>query len=191
MKAKKLTTAEKIRRALAADPTASTNDIAKKFGVRYQTVWTIRKNMAPKKITLTKTQAAVANKLGITTKMLALQELKKIKGLTAARRAEIERQIKAEAENTAPVVGTGNEYEQKDGKWQAVEPVKADNVNHPAHYKVGGIETIDFIEAKSLSYHLGNAVKYITRADHKGNRLEDLQKARWYLDREISKTQGA
>ena len=64
---------------------------------------------------------------------------------------------------------------------------KADNVNHPAHYKVGGIETIDFIEAKQLSYHLGNVVKYIARADSKGNREEDLLKARWYLNREIAK----
>ena len=61
----------------------------------------------------------------------------------------------------------------------------ADNVNHPAHYKVGGIETIDFIEAKKLSYNLGNVVKYITRADHKGNRKEDLLKAQWYLAREL------
>jgi hypothetical protein len=64
---------------------------------------------------------------------------------------------------------------------------KADNVNHPPHYKVGGIETIDFIEAKSLNYHLGNVIKYVTRADHKGDRLENLEKARWYLEREISK----
>lgn len=63
----------------------------------------------------------------------------------------------------------------------------ADNVNHPAHYKTGGIETIDFIEAKGLDYHLGNVVKYITRADHKGNRKEDLLKAQWYLNRAISK----
>jgi hypothetical protein len=64
---------------------------------------------------------------------------------------------------------------------------KADNVNHPSHYKTGGIETIDFIEAKKLDYHLGNVVKYITRADLKGNKLEDLQKAQWYLNRAISK----
>lgn len=61
-----------------------------------------------------------------------------------------------------------------------------DNVNHPPHYKVGGIETIDFIEAKSLSYNLGNVVKYLTRADYKGNKLEDLKKAQWYLNREVS-----
>jgi hypothetical protein len=61
-----------------------------------------------------------------------------------------------------------------------------DNVNHPAHYKTGGIETIDFIEAKNLSYNLGNVVKYITRADYKGNKIEDLKKAQWYLNREVS-----
>ena len=65
--------------------------------------------------------------------------------------------------------------------------VPVDNVNSPAHYKQGGIETIDFIEAKELNYHLGNVVKYITRADYKGNRHEDLLKARWYLNREIAK----
>ena len=62
---------------------------------------------------------------------------------------------------------------------------KPDAVNHPAHYKVGGIETIDFIEAKNLDYNLGNVVKYVTRADHKGNKLEDLRKAQWYLTRAI------
>lgn len=62
----------------------------------------------------------------------------------------------------------------------------SDAVNHPAHYKTGGIETIDFIEAKDLGYHLGNVVKYVTRADHKGNKLEDLKKAQWYLNRAIS-----
>jgi hypothetical protein len=55
---------------------------------------------------------------------------------------------------------------------------------------VGGIETIDFIEAKQLSYNLGNVVKYITRADHKGNQLQDLQKAQWYLEREIKNIQA-
>jgi hypothetical protein len=65
------------------------------------------------------------------------------------------------------------------------EPV--DMVNHPPHYKSGGIETIDFIESKGLNYRLGNVVKYVTRADHKGDRMEDLKKALWYLQREIEK----
>jgi len=66
------------------------------------------------------------------------------------------------------------------------EPVKADPVNHPTHYTAGGIETIDFIEAKKLGYNLGNVVKYITRSGLKGNQLEDLRKAQWYLSREIA-----
>ena len=61
-------------------------------------------------------------------------------------------------------------------------------VNHPAHY--GGAdnpyEAIKVIEAWSLGFCLGNAVKYISRAGKKGDALEDLKKARWYLDREIS-----
>ena len=61
-----------------------------------------------------------------------------------------------------------------------------DPVNHPSHYTTGGIETIDFIEAKELDYNLGNVVKYITRADKKGKKLEDLKKAQWYLNRAVS-----
>jgi hypothetical protein len=66
-----------------------------------------------------------------------------------------------------------------------------DPVNHPTHYTDGGIETIDFIEAKRLGYHLGNVVKYICRAGKKGTNmgLQDLQKARWYLDRAIEKNE--
>lgn len=63
-----------------------------------------------------------------------------------------------------------------------------DNVNNPAHYTDGNIEVIDFIEDKKLGFHLGNTVKYVARAGKKdpAKKLEDLQKARWYLDREIS-----
>jgi len=68
-----------------------------------------------------------------------------------------------------------------------MEEPQPDPVNHPAHYKVGGIETIDFIEAKKLNYNMGNAVKYISRADHKGNKKQDLEKAKWYIDRELAK----
>ena len=66
--------------------------------------------------------------------------------------------------------------------------VAKDNVNHPAHYKTGGIETIDFIEAKSLNYNLGNVVKYLTRAGvkDKAKHIEDLEKGAWYLAREIA-----
>jgi hypothetical protein len=63
-----------------------------------------------------------------------------------------------------------------------------DLVNSPAHYTSGGIETIDFIKAKLTDeeftgYLKGNVIKYVTRADLKGNRSQDLAKAKWYLDR--------
>jgi hypothetical protein len=68
----------------------------------------------------------------------------------------------------------------------------ADAVDHPAHY--GGAdnpyEAIKVIEAWGLGFNLGNTVKYIARAEHKGATVEDLKKARWYLDREISNRAG-
>lgn len=64
--------------------------------------------------------------------------------------------------------------------------MKIDMVDQPPHYKDGGIETIDFIEAKKLGFNLGNAIKYISRAGKKNDALEDLKKARWYLNREIN-----
>ncbi len=62
-----------------------------------------------------------------------------------------------------------------------------DNVNHPAHYKGNGLESIQVIEAFDLGFHLGNAIKYILRAGKKGDCVEDLKKAVWYLQREIDK----
>jgi hypothetical protein len=61
-----------------------------------------------------------------------------------------------------------------------------DLVNAPPHYRAGGIEAVDTIEAFGLGWHLGDAVAYILRAGRKGDALEDLRKARWHLDREIS-----
>jgi hypothetical protein len=81
------------------------------------------------------------------------------------------------------------DYAKLHGEVVGVAPsssVNADPVNHPPHYTTGGIETIDFIEAKKLGYNLGNVVKYITRSGLKGNKLEDLRKAQWYLSREIN-----
>jgi len=59
-------------------------------------------------------------------------------------------------------------------------------VNHPEHYKhPSGVECIDIVE--HMSFNTGNAVKYIWRAGRKGDAIQDLEKARWYLDREIKK----
>jgi hypothetical protein len=67
--------------------------------------------------------------------------------------------------------------------------VKEDTVNHPEHY--GGedntYEAIKIIEALGLGFCLGNTMKYLVRAGKKGNALEDLKKARWYLSREINR----
>lgn len=59
-------------------------------------------------------------------------------------------------------------------------------VDHPAHYTFGRFEVLDVIEDWGLDYHEGNVVKYVARAKHKGARLEDLEKARVYLDRKIA-----
>lgn len=66
-----------------------------------------------------------------------------------------------------------------------------DLVNHPPHYTFGRLEVIDVLEDWGLGFHLGNAVKYIARAEHKGDALQDLKKARWYLDREIQRREKA
>lgn len=65
----------------------------------------------------------------------------------------------------------------------------SDPVNRPAHYTYSGIETITVIDAWGLSFCLGNAVKYISRAGKKdaAKTIEDLEKARWYLDHEIER----
>lgn len=63
----------------------------------------------------------------------------------------------------------------------------ADPVNHPAHYNAhpSGIECIQVVE--HMGFNIGNAVKYLWRADHKGDALEDLRKAAWYVQREIER----
>lgn len=71
--------------------------------------------------------------------------------------------------------------------WQSRKEAP-DPVNHPAHYTSGKIEVTDFIEDQNLGMHLGNAVKYIARAGKKPDapELQDLKKARWYLNRRIA-----
>lgn len=151
--AKKLTRAEKIRRYIKDNPTATTTEIAKHFETRYQNVYAVRRKMETPMIA--KTTKSNWEQLGLFSSDKPVAGIK-VGGLTLT--------------------------EVADGK---VRWTKPDSINHPAHYKVGGIETIDFIEAKSLDYNLGNVVKYITRADYKGNKLEDLRKAQWYLTRAI------
>lgn len=66
-----------------------------------------------------------------------------------------------------------------------------DTINHPSHYAEGRkFEPIDVIEDWGLGFCLGNAVKYISRAGRKGDAVEDLKKARFYIEREIARLEG-
>ena len=76
------------------------------------------------------------------------------------------------------IVMGGQEFSEK-GK-----PV--DMVNHPKHYTFGKYEVIDVIDDWQLGFYEGQVVKYVARAKHKGNELEDLKKAQWYLNRKIA-----
>ena len=173
---KKVTKAAQIRDYVAANPKAKSADVAKVVGVAPAYVatvmWTAKKKAKVAKVA----KKAKANWKTIAFASSDIPFYKdSVTDTTPKRMAQL-----------AYEAGVAKAKLRMQGQRQIemFEP-KPDAVNHPAHYKVGGIETIDFIEAKDLSYHLGNVVKYVTRADHKGNKLEDLRKAQWYLTRAI------
>jgi len=163
-KATKPTKASKVRAYQEKHPTASAVQVAKATGVDIAYIYAIRHSDKKPNVKVPK---KVVKFMGVT---MAKDDITNLTEEQTARLAHnmTQGRIRMTTPVTPPAPTT-------------------DNVNHPAHYKVGGIETIDFIEAKGLNYHLGNVVKYITRADSKGNREEDLLKARWYLNREIAK----
>jgi len=165
---KRLNKSAKIRAYIAVNPLATPKEIAEHFKVSlqsvYQITYKIRKEKKP--IIITSTEAMIADKLGVSTQDYAEQVYKLTRGRDRRHPITGKRLMQG-----ADIVATHH----------------TDMVNHPPHYKAGGIETIDFIEAKTLGYHLGNVVKYVSRADHKGNKLEDLKKAQWYLSRAIEK----
>ncbi|HUV74245.1 MAG TPA: DUF3310 domain-containing protein [Anaerolineae bacterium] len=66
-------------------------------------------------------------------------------------------------------------------------PARFDVVAHPEHYTQGEIEVIDAIVDWKLNYCLGNVLKYVARCNHKGNKRQDLLKARQYIDFELEK----
>lgn len=65
----------------------------------------------------------------------------------------------------------------------------ADPINYPAHYTFGAVEVIDAIEAWGLNFARGAVVKYVARAGRKdpAKEIEDLRKAKWYIEREINR----
>lgn len=62
-----------------------------------------------------------------------------------------------------------------------------DQVDHPKHYNTGKFEVIDVIEDWKLDFNSGNALKYLARHEHKGNPIQDIEKAIWYLNRRLQK----
>ena len=155
---KKETKASKIMKYIASHPTAKARDVAKALKVSVNSVYQ--------------------------TTYLAKKETKSNLSSVPRKRG---RPFKLKTKlGTYTKKNQTNLTEIRDGQVRLVKELITDNVNSPAHYKAGGIETIDFIEAKELGYNLGNVIKYVSRADYKGNKLEDLKKARWYLCREIS-----
>lgn len=90
----------------------------------------------------------------------------------------------------------GKKYRSLDNKTEWVEFPNLgvpDLVNHPPHYTDGGVDTLTYIEAKDLNYRLGNVVKYVSRAGKKLNSdpVQDLEKAAFYLQREIEARKNA
>jgi hypothetical protein len=154
---KPVSKSEQIRRYVAANPTATPKQVADALGVTGMYVSQVMWDVKRK----AKTKKVTLNP--------TQRAIAKKSGITAEEYAK----------------GLLTLKKKKPVQLEMFEP-KPDPVNHPAHYKVGGIETIDFIEAKKLNYNLGNVVKYLTRAEHKGNRKQDLEKAKWYLERELS-----
>ena len=63
-------------------------------------------------------------------------------------------------------------------------------VDHPKHYNMGKYEAIDVIEDWQMNFNLGNALKYLSRAGHKDDIIQDLKKAKWSIDREIQRLEG-
>lgn len=114
--------------------------------------------------------------------VLNIEEIKKSLlgsiNLYAARYAFM---VKDECVEYVPAPNSSSFNSENDGN------IKPDLVNHPAHYAAGKIEVIEAIEDWFLGFNLGNTVKYVARAGKKdpSKEIEDLEKARWYLSRQI------
>ena len=205
----KVTKSKQIRDYVAANPKAKSSDVAKAIGVTTAYVatvmWTAKKKAKiAKKVGGMQKKKALTDKsnwkqLGLfssnipmvkdTVTKLSPNRMAQLAYEAGKSQEQVDKYWKAVGEHQKAALSPERiaELSAQAGKLKArMEGDLGDAVNHPAHYKIGGIETIDFIEAKKLGYNLGNVVKYLTRADHKGNRKQDLEKAKWYLERELS-----
>jgi hypothetical protein len=164
MTKRKLTTIEKVRRHYEKFPDAKHAEVSSALGIDIKYLYVIKNKLK------------TTGRLPITP-AVPLTTLTTNTSLNAMLEPTYKRKIRMEAPERMIEVS-----------YLPKVSATPDLVNQPPHYTAGGIETIDFIEAKKLNYNLGNVIKYLTRADHKGNKLEDLRKAQWYLTREINST---
>ena len=184
--AKAKTKAQQIREYVAAHPNDTPTQVAEAMGVNRQYIYTVMYKVKAK--ASVKKHRKVTKKLGRPRKVTeASENLKRL--VDEYKQAKATK--KAEVDLSPALKFLDGRAQAKKEDWKQLGLFSSnksihDPVNHPEHYKVGGIETIDFIEAKKLNYNIGNVVKYLTRADHKGNRKQDLEKALWYLERELS-----
>lgn len=95
-----------------------------------------------------------------------------------------EKTVEEEVHNA--VKNTCEEFEEcaKKAGWSC-KPTEKEMVSHPQHYQGKRFEVIDIVDDYSLNFNLGNSLKYLLRAGHKDDYVQDLQKAIWYLNREI------
>jgi hypothetical protein len=197
MATKKATTsrAAKMREYFTANPTATPSEVAKKFKTTYQVAYMCKRGMQPKKLILERSEVALANKLGISTTEYANQKAKILK--------EPKRKPTKDPLSTLPKVGDSvggmTLTREEDGQWVyrwvkdpiTMEEPAEDPVNHPAHYTEhpSGVECIQITE--HMNFCLGNAIKYIWRAELKGRTIEDLEKAIFYVQREINRRKNS
>jgi len=214
--AKKQTKTQRINALLASNPELTAKEIAKKLGVTtnlvHQVKWQTKKNseFVSKVFARAKMKPTPEQSPDPAVREVERQYIKKSNAVYKAKKTsdiiEAVQEMKTALDALDKIKDKpakmfiqpdhmddahkliSERFETEYAKYKTTQP---DPVNHPPHYKAGGIETIDFIEAKDLNYRLGNVVKYVTRAEKKGNPIEDLKKARWYLDREINARENA
>ena len=187
MKAKKVNKTEQVRKLMEANPKIKVAEVMAKLGTAKAYTYVLMSKARNLHKRLMKPRMQSSNPV-----IEAEREEARAKGIQLAQdiqdkeanKGRLLYRLTGSQAMLAHKMGVPIEdYAREHGEVVGVAP---DPVNNPAHYTAGGIETIDFIEAKRLGYNLGNVVKYITRADHKNNKLEDLRKAQWYLTREIN-----
>lgn len=177
-------------------------DLVDKGGLAWSTLSLIKNNKYIGPVTVQKLAKVLECTAGDIQACMAEQN--PLKDVVVNKKSLAKKKPKPEApapdpeEPTAEPEADSYGFKLPEGKWYPdIEEVKKDTstdmVNHPAHYTAGSIECIDAIKASMTKeqfagYLKGNSMKYMWRYQHKGG-VEDLQKARWYLDRLISEVE--